>query len=72
MSPLPYLLDALKKEGRFVNVEVMSIGRFVFPGWGAWNRVVHEEESFGEEVVQAWLEGALDYWVVTAQRAESN
>jgi ubiquinone/menaquinone biosynthesis C-methylase UbiE len=43
MTPLPVLSNALINHGGFADVNVQSIGRYVFEACGAWARLVDEE-----------------------------
>lgn len=67
MSPLPVLLEALIKH-KFVDIKVREVGEHVFPALGAFENIVHREECFIDNIVQAWREGVLEYYVVTARK----
>jgi 2-polyprenyl-3-methyl-5-hydroxy-6-metoxy-1,4-benzoquinol methylase len=56
---------------KFVDIKVQSIGEYVFPAWGAFSDTLDVEESFVEAIVQAWREGVLDYYIVTAYNHQS-
>ena len=69
MLPLPKLLKALNDCNCFADsVHVKSIGHRVFPGYGAWGSLVGGSISFTGSVVQAWRDGALDYYTIVARK----
>ncbi len=64
---IPLLTGSLERAG-LAKVRVTSIGPSVWPGWDRWLARTWEPGTWPRNFLQAFREGILDYFTVTAER----